>query len=87
MLPGYENGVQFLPLIWLLAKLILALYFLASALARYDTAPLSMLWVLIRLGIAVCLLARPEVIHLSAVAAAIAVLVLHRATAGRAQPA
>ena len=87
LLPGYENGVQFLPLIWLLAKLILALYFLASALARYDTVPLSMLWVLIRLGIAVCLLARPEVIHLSAVAAAIAVLVLHRATAGRAQPA
>ena len=80
-LPGYENGVQILPLIWLLAKLVLALYFVASALARYDVAPLGFLWVLVRLGIAMALLARPEVIHFGAIAAAIAVLVFHRFTA------
>jgi TRAP transporter 4TM/12TM fusion protein len=80
-LPGYENGVQFIPLVWLLAKLILALYFVASALSRYDIAPLGMLWVFVRLAIAVGLLMRPEVIHLGALAAAIGVLALHRVTA------
>lgn len=77
-LPGYENGVQLLPLIWLLAKLVAALYFIASALARFDTGPLSVMWVLVRLAIAIGLLARPEAIHFSAIIAAIGVLVLHR---------
>ena len=83
-LPGYENGVEFLPLVWLLAKLVLALYFVASALARYDVGPLSFVWVLLRLGIAVAILSRPEVIHLSAIAVAFAVLVFHRFTAQQA---
>lgn len=77
-LPGYENGVELMPLLWLIAKLVLALYFVASALSRFDVAPLGMVWVIVRLGIAVALLARPEAIHLSAIAAAIAVLVQHR---------
>ncbi len=80
-LPGYENGVEFTSLVWLLAKLMLALYFVASALARYDVGPLNMMWVLVRLAIAVGLLARPEPVYFSAIAAACAVLVLHRMTA------
>jgi len=80
-LPGYENGVELLPLIWLIAKLVLALYFVASALARFDVGPLSLLWVLVRLGVAVALLARPEPIYFAALAAAAAVLVFHRFTA------
>jgi TRAP transporter 4TM/12TM fusion protein len=77
-LPGYEDGVQLLPLLWLIAKLVLALYFLASALSRYDVSALGMGWVFVRLAIAVALLARPEVIHFTAIGAAVAVLVLHR---------
>ena len=78
-LPGYENGVQVLPLLWLLARLALALYLVASALSRFDIAPLGAMWVTLRLAIAVGLLARPEIIHLSAIVAALAVLRHHRA--------
>ncbi|MBM1691326.1 TRAP transporter large permease subunit [Sulfitobacter geojensis] len=78
-LPGYENGVQVLPLLWLLARLALALYLVASALSRFDIAPLGAMWVTLRLAIAVGLLARPEIIHLSAIVAALAVLGHHRA--------
>ena len=80
-LPGYEDGVQIFPLIWLLAKLVFALYFVASALARYDAASLSLLWVFIRLAIAIGLLARPELIHFSAIAIGIGVLLQHWFTA------
>ncbi|OAN87069.1 TRAP transporter large permease subunit [Sulfitobacter geojensis] len=78
-LPGYENGVRVLPLLWLLARLALALYLVASALSRFDIAPLGAMWVTLRLAIAVGLLARPEIIHLSAIVAALAVLGHHRA--------
>ena len=77
-LPGYENGVQILPLTWLIAKLVFALYFVASALARFDAAPLSLFWVFIRLAIAIGLLARPELIHFGAIAIGVVVLWLHR---------
>ncbi len=82
-LPGYEDGVQFLPLLWLLAKLIFALYFIASALARYDTGPLNMAWVFIRIAIAIGVLMRPEMIHFSALALGVGVLIFHRFTAAR----
>jgi TRAP transporter 4TM/12TM fusion protein len=77
-LPGYENGVQFFPLVWLIAKLIFALYFVASALSRFDVAPLSLIWVFLRLAIAVGLLARAEPVYLSAIIIGFAVLALHR---------
>ena len=77
-LPGYEGGVSFVSLLWLLARLVFALYFIASALARYDTGPLGLPWVLIRLAIAATILAKPEMIHLSAIAVGVGVLILHR---------
>jgi len=80
-LPGYENGVQAGPLLWLLARLVFALYLIASALARFDTGPLGLPWVLLRLAVAVGVLLRPEAVHLGAIAAGIAVLVWHRMAA------
>ncbi len=77
-LPGYEDGVQTMPLIWLLARLIFALYFLASALSRYDAGPLNMVWVVVRLALAVGILARPEMIHLTAIGLGVGVLLAHR---------
>lgn len=77
-LSGYEDGLQILPLVWVLARLVFALYFVASALARYDTAPLSLMWVTVRIAVAIGLLARPELIHFSAIAIGVAVLVWHR---------
>jgi TRAP transporter 4TM/12TM fusion protein len=77
-LSGYENGVQVLPLFWLLARLALALYLVASALTRFDSAPLGTLSMFVRLAIAGGLLARPELIHIGAIIAAIGVLGQHR---------
>ncbi len=77
-LPGYEDGVVFTSLLWLLARLIFALYFVASALARFDTGPLPLPWVVIRLAIAGMIMAKPEMIHFSAIAVGFGVLILHR---------
>ncbi|MGB7318641.1 MAG: TRAP transporter fused permease subunit [Planktotalea sp.] len=81
-LPGYENGVETMPLLWLLAKLVFALYFIASALARFDRIALTMPWVVIRLAIAIGVLMRPEMIHFTAIGLGIVVLVL-QSMAGR----
>ncbi len=86
-LPGYENGVEIGPLSWLLARLVLALYLVASALARYDAKPLSLAWVVVRLAAAVLILFRPEAIHLAAVVFAIGILAWHHVDARRAQAA
>lgn len=86
-LPGYENGVQFRPLIWLLCRLMLSLYLLASALAAYDAKPLSPIWIAIRLAAALAILVRPEAVHLSAIAVAAAVLAWHHLEARRAAAA
>ena len=82
-LPGYENGVSMSALVWLLARLVLALYLVASALGGYDKGPVTFLWRLVRLGLAVLLLAKPETIHLAALAGTALVLVWHRIGMGR----
>jgi TRAP transporter 4TM/12TM fusion protein len=84
-LPGYENGLSYGALAWLLARLVLALYLVASALVGHDARRLSAVWVIARLALAVALLARPEFIHLGALAATAAVLAWHHMTARRAQ--
>ena len=77
-LPGYEDGVTVIALLWLLARLIFALYLIASALSRYDTGPLSMPWVLIRLAVAATVLAKAETIYLAAIAVGVGLLIVHR---------
>ncbi|WP_306432361.1 TRAP transporter fused permease subunit [Tropicibacter sp. Alg240-R139] len=86
-LPGYENGVQLGALLWLLARLVLALYLVASALATHDARPLNAGWIAIRLATAVAILMRPEVIQVAAIGFAAAFLAWHHFGAGRAKPA
>jgi TRAP-type uncharacterized transport system fused permease subunit len=85
-LPGYENGVSMSALVWLLARLILVLYLVASALAGFDARKLSAMWILIRLATAIAILMRPELIQFTAIAFAIGLLVTHHIGARRAQP-
>lgn len=82
-LPGYENGISFTALAWLIARLVLALYLVASALARYDVVALQPLEVLARLALAVGVLLRPETHHLMAIAGAMALLGWHNLAARR----
>ena len=82
-LPGYENGISWSALSWLIARLILALYLVASALAGYDAKRLVSVEILLRIGLAIGVLARPEFIHLTAIAAALGLIVWHYVTARR----
>ena len=82
-LPGYENGIQIGALLWLLARLVLALYLVASALAAHDLQPLSMAAVLARLATAIAVLMRPETIQFAAIGCAVVILAWHRIDARR----
>ena len=76
-LPGYENGVSWIALGWLLARLVLSLYLVASALAGFDAKRLMSVEIVLRIAIAVAVLARPELIHFTAIAAAFALIGWH----------
>ena len=76
-LPGYDGETHLAQLLWLLAKLIVALYLLASALAGFDRKSLPALEIVIRLLLALLILFKPAMIHLPAVLAAVALLVFH----------
>lgn len=86
-LPGYEDGVEMSALIWLLARLVLALYLLASALAGHDARALSAVWIYLRRALTVAVLMKPEPVHLAAVALELGALVWHHFGARRAQVA
>ena len=82
-LPGYENAVSIPALAWLLLRVVLALYLVASALSRFDRQALGSIWVGTRLMLAVAVLARPEMVHGAGIAAALALLAWHRLAARR----
>jgi len=56
-LPGYDGTIHFGALLWLLARLAVALYLLASALARFDHADLGWLGIGLRLALALLIMA------------------------------
>ena len=82
-LPGYENGIQIGGLLWLIARLFLALYLISSALVAFDVRKLSYIWIGIRLTTAIAVLSKPETIHLTAIVFAIMIIVWHHVSARR----
>ena len=76
-LPGYEDGINYGALAWLLVRLVLALYLVASSLAAFDARALTPLWIAVRLILAVGILMRPDPIQFGAILAGFAVLGLH----------
>ena len=82
---GYENGIHLGALLWLLARLALALYLVATALAAYDARPLSIISIVIRLATAIAVLMRPEIIHFAAIGFAAALLFWHYQSARKAE--
>jgi TRAP-type uncharacterized transport system fused permease subunit len=76
-LPGYDGQTHLAPLFWLLTRLALVLYLLASALAGFDRKSLTALEVFLRLALAVLILFKPYEIHAPALVAAIALLAFH----------
>jgi TRAP transporter 4TM/12TM fusion protein len=76
-LPGYDGQVHIAALLWLLVKLIVALYLLASALAGFDRKSLTAIEVALRLLVALLIMFKPAAIHLPALLAAVALLASH----------
>ncbi|MEM7440636.1 MAG: TRAP transporter fused permease subunit [Pseudomonadota bacterium] len=76
-LPGYDGTVQWGALAWLLVRLMIALYLLASALARFDNAKLAYWESGLRLVLAGSVMASNPAIYGAALVAAIALLVYH----------
>jgi len=83
-LPGYDGQVYLAPLGWLLLRLLIALYLLASALARFDRAKLPLWECALRLALALMIMAADPLVHGAAIAGTIALLGLHFVVAGRA---
>ena len=69
-LPGYDGELHLGALMWLLVRLVLSLYLLASALARFDLAKLSLLESGMRLILATLILSSTPWIYGPAIAAA-----------------
>ena len=84
-LPGYDGTVSMGPLFWLLLKLVLSLYLVASALTKFDAEYLSMLEVVVRIGVAVLVLIKVPEISNVALGAGLLLLIFHqvRARIGR----
>ncbi len=76
-LPGYDGTLHLAPLVWLLIRLMLALYLIASALAGFDRKRLSAMEIALRLTLAVLILFKPIELHVTALVIAVAWLVLH----------
>ncbi|MEM8591353.1 MAG: TRAP transporter large permease subunit [Pseudomonadota bacterium] len=71
-----ENRLEVLAV--LIPRLMLALYLVASALARHDAHPLALWETFARLALAVGVLAFAPVVYLPAIGCALALLLLHR---------
>ena len=70
-LPGYDGEIHVGPLLLLIGRLVLALYLLASALARFDQKKLAMWEVGLRLALAALVMVGDLTIHGPAIAAAL----------------
>lgn len=82
-LPGYDGQVHWMPLIWLCARITLALYLLASVLARFDYRELNIFEVLVRLALALAILMKAPAIFGPAIVLAVLLLLWHAAQARR----
>ena len=76
-LPGYDGQIHLASLVWILFRLMLALYLLASALARFDRSKLASWEVIARLVLAALVMFSNPIIHGPALAAAIILMVVH----------
>ncbi|MDC0196312.1 TRAP transporter fused permease subunit [Gammaproteobacteria bacterium] len=79
-LPGYDGSIDFLELAWLLVRILVSLYLVASALSRFDAARLSNISVGLRLVLAVLILFKLPLIATSAFAVALIYLAGHHLT-------
>ena len=80
-LPGYDGTVSMGPLLWLIFKLVVSLYLVASALTKFDVENLSVFGIAVRLVLAVLVLIKAPEISNVALGAAFVLLAFHQYSA------
>ncbi len=86
-LPGYDGAFHLMPFVVLLARLVLALYLLSSALAAFDRGPLASWEIALRLALAAMVMTSVSGIFIVGIIAALALLVIHSRATPRPQGA
>ncbi|MAI11249.1 MAG: hypothetical protein CBD27_03175 [Rhodospirillaceae bacterium TMED167] len=76
-LPGYDGSVSFGPLSWLLVKLVISLYLVATALSRFDAKSISLIEVAIRIILAVAILIKVSDVSNYALGLSLVLLAIH----------
>lgn len=79
-LPGYENGVSISALLYLLVRVGLALYLLASALAGFDRRKLTKWELVVRIGCAALILSLGPFVQAIGTLAGVALIFWHAAS-------
>ncbi len=74
---GYDGTIDTSWLLFLMARVALALYLVSSALAAYDRKALSFLEIGVRLVLAVLVLSRPSEVYSAAIVASFVVIAFH----------
>ena len=77
-LPGYDGTVDIKALGLLLFRLVIALYLVSSALARFDSGPLGSIEVILRIGLAILLLFKAPLVFGLAILGAAFVIGVHK---------
>jgi len=76
-LVGYDGSIDAVWLLFLIARLVIALYLVASALAAFDRKALGSIEILVRLVVATLILAKPMEIFAPAIALSLVVIGIH----------
>ncbi len=82
LIEGYTGQIEWVALGWLAARLILALYLMASALARFDRGPMARWEMLLRLGLALLVLWKSPTIMWIGIVLALGLIAVHALAAG-----
>ncbi|SEF87194.1 TRAP transporter, 4TM/12TM fusion protein [Thalassococcus halodurans] len=77
LIEGYTGQIEWVALGWLAARLILALYLMASALARFDRGPMARWEMFLRLGLALLVLWKSPTIMWIGIVLGLGLIIFH----------
>jgi len=77
-LKGYDGTIDPVGLVWLLIRLVVSLYLVATALTRYDASSLSLLVSIIRIVLAILILLKIQFIAIATLLISVIYLLFHQ---------
>ena len=77
-LKGYDGTIDPVGLGWLLIRLVVSLYLVATALTRYDASSLSLLGSIIRIVLAILILLKIQFIAIATLLISVIYLLFHQ---------